>query len=47
MKALPGVTTAKGAQFTEAVDLTGVPDALQEIAHNPGNQLTTKRHADL
>ena len=23
---LPGVTTAKGAQFTEAVDLTGVPD---------------------
>ncbi len=43
---LPGVTTAKGAQFTEAVDLTGVPDALQEIARNPGNQLTTKRHAD-
>jgi hypothetical protein len=43
---LPGVTTAKGAQFTEAIDLTGVPDGLQDIAHNPGNQLTTKRQAD-
>ena len=43
---LPGVTTAKGAQFTEAVDLTGVPGPLQDIAHNPGNQLTTKRQAD-
>ncbi|MGA8727710.1 MAG: hypothetical protein WB608_03085 [Terracidiphilus sp.] len=40
-----GSPTAKGVQFTEAVDLTGVPDALQAIAHNPGNQLTTKRHA--
>jgi hypothetical protein len=43
---LAGVSTAKGASFTEAVDLTGVPDALQEIAHNPGNQLSTKRQAD-
>ncbi len=40
-----GSATAKGLQFTEAVDLTGVPDPLQAIAHNPGNQLTTKRHA--
>ena len=38
-EALAGVSTAKGASFTEAIDLTGVPDALQEIAHNPGNQL--------
>jgi hypothetical protein len=43
---LPGVDTAKGADFTEAVDLTGVPDALQQIAHNAGNQLSTHRHAD-
>lgn len=43
---LPGASTAKGAQFTEAVDLTGVPQPLQDIAHNPGNQLTIKRHAD-
>lgn len=43
---LPGVATAKGADFTEGVDLTGVPDALVEIAHDPGNQLAVKRHAD-
>jgi hypothetical protein len=23
-----------------------MPDALQGIAHNPGNKLSTKRHAD-
>ncbi|HUB19204.1 MAG TPA: hypothetical protein VL990_11265 [Acidobacteriaceae bacterium] len=43
---LPGADTAKGVDYTEGVDLTGVPDALQQIAHNPGNQLSTKRHAD-
>ena len=43
---LPGVDTAKGAGYTEGVDLTGVPDALQQIAHNPGNRLSMKRHAD-
>ena len=26
--------------FTEGVDLTGVPDALVGIAHNPGNKLS-------
>jgi len=41
-----GVDTAKGASFTEGVDLTGVPDVLQQIAHTPGNQLSVKRHAD-
>lgn len=41
-----GVDTAKGADFTEGVDLTGVPDTLQQIAHNPGNKLSAKRHAD-
>ena len=43
---LPNVSTAKGASFTESVDLTGMPDPLQGIAHNPGNKLSTKRHAD-
>lgn len=43
---LPGVATAKGVQFIEGVNLEGVPDALQNIAHNPGNKLSTKRQAD-
>jgi hypothetical protein len=43
---LTGVDTAKGATFTEGVDLTGVPDTLQQIAHTPGNQLSVKRHVD-
>ncbi len=42
---VPGVDTAKGANFTEGVDLTGVPDALQQMAHTPGNRLSAKRHA--
>jgi hypothetical protein len=41
-----GVDTAKSASFTESVNLDGVPDALQQIAHNPGNKLSTKRQAD-
>jgi len=40
------VSGGKGAQFTEAVSLDGVPDALQNIAHNPGNKLATTRQAD-
>jgi hypothetical protein len=36
----------KTVLFTEGVDLTGVPDALVSIAHNPGNQLSTTRQAD-
>jgi hypothetical protein len=43
---IPGVEHAKTASFTEGVDLAGVPDTLQQIAHNPGNRLSTKRHAD-
>jgi len=43
---LPGADTAKGAKYTEGVNLTGVPDLLQQIAHNPGNKLSTKRQAD-
>lgn len=36
---------SKMADFTEYVVLTGVPQPLQGIAHNPGNQLSTKRTA--
>ena len=43
---LPGVSKAMGVDFTEAQNLDGVPDALQGIAHNPGNKLSAKRHAD-
>jgi hypothetical protein len=43
---IPGVSKAKGVQFNESVSLEGVPDALQNIAHNPGNKLSTKRQAD-
>ncbi len=41
-----GSAAAKSADFSEAVDLTGVPDVLQQIAHNPGNQLSVNRRAD-
>ncbi|MFZ0393597.1 MAG: hypothetical protein WCF17_09905 [Terracidiphilus sp.] len=44
---LPGVKMAKNVSFTEAVDFTGVPQPLEDIAHNPGNQLSTHRQADL
>jgi hypothetical protein len=43
---LPGVATAKSAVFNESVDLTGVPAALSEIAHNPGNTLSSKKTAN-
>jgi hypothetical protein len=35
----------KSAVFTEAVSLDGLPSALQDIAHDPGNKLSTKRTA--
>ncbi len=43
---LPGFSKAKGADYDEGVDLTGVPAPLVQIASNPGNQLSTQRHAD-
>ena len=43
---LPNVSTAKSAAFIESVSLEGVPDAMQGIAHNPGNKLSVKRQAD-
>jgi hypothetical protein len=41
-----GVDTAKAVKFNEAVDLTGVPQLVQDIAHNPGNSLSEKRTAE-
>jgi hypothetical protein len=35
----------KSVVYTEGVDLTGVPGPLQDIAHNPGNQLSSKHTA--
>lgn len=43
---LPGVATAKSGKYTEGVNLTGVPQSLQDIAHNPGNKLSEKKQAD-
>lgn len=43
---VPGVTTAKSAAFTEALDLEGVPAPLVDMAHNAGNQLSSKKHAN-
>jgi hypothetical protein len=35
----------KSVVYTESVNLDGVPSALQDIAHNPGNKLSSKRTA--
>jgi hypothetical protein len=43
---LPGAATAKGASYVEGVDLTGVPQTLEDVAHNPGNKLSAKRQAN-
>jgi hypothetical protein len=37
----------KGADFTESIAWDGVPGPLQDIAHNPGNKLSAKRHGRL
>ncbi len=39
------VGNTKTAEYTEDVDLSGLPDALQSIAQDPGNQLSTMRSA--
>ena len=43
---IDGVAAAKGADFAEVVDLTGLPDPIQQIGGNPGNRLSARRHAD-
>lgn len=39
------VGPTKVAPYYEDVVLSGVPDALSKMAHNPGNQLSTRRQA--
>jgi hypothetical protein len=43
---LPGASTAMGADYDEVEDFTGIPAPLAEIGHDPGNQVSTTRHAD-
>jgi hypothetical protein len=43
---LPGADTAKAGRYTEVANLTGLPEVLQDIAHHPGNKLSTKKQAD-
>lgn len=43
---LPGADTAKAGKYTEVVNLTGVPQVLQDIAHHPGNKLSDRKQAD-
>lgn len=43
---VPGVDTAKSATFTESLNFEGVPQPLQDIAHNPGNKPSSKRTAN-
>lgn len=44
---LPGAATAKGASYTEAAVLTGVPQVLQDIiANNSLNKVSSKKQAD-
>jgi hypothetical protein len=44
---LPGADTAKAGKYTEAANLTGVPDSLQQIlAENPLNKVSSKKQAD-
>ena len=43
---LTGSAAAKEGKYTEGVNLAGVPQVLDDIAHNPGNKLSTKKQAD-
>lgn len=42
---IPGAAASKSVAFSESVVLDGVPEALQDIARNPGNRLSSRRHA--
>lgn len=44
---VPGVDgLAKVANYTESVNMDGVPQPLQDMAHNPGNKLASKHTAN-
>jgi hypothetical protein len=42
---IQSVGDTRTASFTEDVNLDGVPQPLQDIAHNPGNELSSSRQA--
>lgn len=42
---IPGTAASKTTAFNESLVLDGVPEALQDIARNPGNRLSSRRHA--
>lgn len=42
---IQNIASTKVATFIEDVNLSGLPAPLQNIAHNPGNQLSTSRQA--
>jgi len=44
---LADVKSAKSVTFTESVNMNGVPQPLQDMAHNKGNRLSSKKQADL
>jgi hypothetical protein len=43
---LAGSATAREGKYTEGVNLTGVPQVLNDIAHHPGNKLSSRKQAD-
>jgi hypothetical protein len=43
---LAGSTTAREGKYVEGVNLTGVPQVLNDIAHHPGNKLSSRKQAD-
>ena len=43
---LAGFDTAKTGKYSEVVNLTGVPQVLQDLARYPGNKLSTRKMAD-
>ncbi|WP_348264171.1 hypothetical protein P8935_06455 [Telmatobacter sp. DSM 110680] len=45
-EAMAGAEAAKSGKYAEVVNLTGVPEVLQDIAHNPGNKLSVRKEAD-
>jgi hypothetical protein len=44
---LADVKSAKSVTYTESVNMNGVPQPLQDMAHNRGNRLSSKKQADL
>jgi hypothetical protein len=44
---LANTKSAKSVAYTESVNMDGVPQPLQDMAHNRGNRLSSKKQADL